>query len=156
MFNNISGFGTLATIQAVSQSGTGGTYPAPVPLSDWAQDVDALDFGETRIGDAKNGPNGNTAFWSISETIELTIAPIVGSNTDQILQILYQANRPQYNKTSAFDNISLTIIYPDLVTSLQLYNGVIVSGFAGKGLNVDGLLKTRTYKFKFNSYSGGL
>lgn len=154
MTNIISGNGTTATIQADNGLG-GGTYPWPIPIDEWAQDVDAIEFSDVPIGDGKKGPNGQMAAWSISETLEVTVAPIVGSNTDRVFQTLFQANRPSQGKSSAQDNITLTIVYPDLISSLQMTGGIMTSGSPGKGLGSDGKLKTRTYKFKFNNYSGG-
>ncbi len=155
-YNNISGFNTTAMIQAVDATGLGGTYPLPIPIGTWADDVDAIDFSDLQIGDSKMGPNGNMVSWQTANEIEVTFAPVVGSDTDIIFQTLFQANRPAANKTTAQDNITITILYPDLLSSVQLTNGIITSGVPGKGLASNGRLKTRTYKFKFQSYSGGL
>jgi|ERR1700759_2790582 len=157
MFNsNISGFNTTSTLQAVNSTGTGGTFPIPVPLTMWADDVDGIDFTDLQIGDTKNGPNGNMVSWQTSNSIEVVFAPIVGSIDDIVFQTLFRANMPSPNKTTAQDNVTIIILYPDLISSIQLNNGIITSGVPGKGLASSGRLKTRTYKLRFQSYSGGL
>lgn len=147
---NISGFGTVSTIVASN------TFPLPAPLTFYADDVDGLDFAERQIADTKNGPNGQMVSWSVSNAIEISVSPIVGSPDDILLATIYNANATGPNKTSARDVIEMTVLSPDLLSSIGLTDGVMISATAGKGLSSSGRQKTRTYKFRFENSSGGL
>ena len=152
MSNNTSGFGLACMIAASNTTGN-----IPVPLSDWADDIDPLDFQELEIMEGRFGPNGNFIVNSKANPVTLVLAAIPGSITDNTLATILEANRPSQNKSSAYDIITLTIYYPDdLLSAIILSDGYIMKGTPGTGMGGSGRLKTKSYTFQFGSKTGGL
>lgn len=145
-----TGSGTLVTILASS------TFPVGVYLNEWSYDTDPIDFADLQIMDYKMGMNGQLVVWGTANPIEVTLAPIPGSNTDKQLSILLEANRIGEGKTSARDSLNMTIAYPDISAIVNLSDGRIVSGVPGSGIASAGNLKTKTYKFVFTNKLGGI
>jgi len=145
---NISGFGLLATLIASK------TYPIALPLTQFADDSDPVDFPAIEIADTAMGLNGDLLAWSKAVTIKVTLNIIPSSIDDVALGILLEANRVGKGKQSAGDIITLSIINPQSLSVIQLTNGVITSGMPGNSVASAGRLKTKPYIFAFENKTG--
>lgn len=147
MTQDISGFGALVTIVASN------TYPAGLPITQFADDADALDFPSINIAETAMGVNGDLLGWSKANPLPISISVIPGGEDDVALAILAEANRVGQGKTSARDSITLTVLYPDgsLITFSQ---GVMVEAQFGKSIASSSRLKSKTYAFRFQNKVG--
>lgn len=145
---DVSAFGTKVYLVASN------TFPQGVDLGQWADDADPVDSANVQIGDAAVGVNGDLIVWSKGVPLPLTINCVPGSNDDQNLQALWEANRVGQGKTSARDIITCTITYPN-GTQVTLDTGKITSGPAAGSVAGAGRLKTKMYEFKFQNRTGG-
>lgn len=141
---DITGFGTVLTITA------SGTFPVGLPLTQFSDDADSIDFPNLVIAEAQMGVNGDLITYSKANPIPMTINIIPNSLDDISLNILFQANRPGKGKSNAQDVINAVIIYPNL-RIVTLTNGRIISGIPGLGIANSGRLKTRSYSFTFEN-----
>lgn len=140
--SNISGFGIVVNIIASA------TFPVGVPITQFADDADPLDFAPVNIADMAIGLNGDPIDWSKPTTFPMTLNVIPGSQDDINLGIIADANRVGQGKNSANDAISATIVYPDgSITTLSA--GKMISAPFGRGVSSAGRQKTRTYSFTF-------
>jgi len=144
---NISGFGLSVNLIAST------TYPIGVQVTEFADDSDPLDVPSLQIGDVAMGLNGDLITWSKANPIKLTLNMIPDSTDDITLSILLAANRVGRGKTSARDNITMTIFYPNQ-NFITLANGVITDGVPFAPTANSGRLKTRSYAFSFETYVG--
>ena len=147
MANDITGFGAVITIVAST------TYPAGFPVTQFADDSDPLDMASIQIADVAMGLNGDLIKWAKANALPVVLNVIPGSEDDLNLQILADANRVGQGKASAYDNISLTAVYPD-GSIVQFTGGVITDAMFGKSISSSGRLKTRSYAFKFEQKNG--
>jgi hypothetical protein len=146
MSQDVSGFGLV--IQLVASS----TFPAGVTLSQFADDADPFDLPSVNIGDSAMGLNGDLVKWSKANPIKITINVIPGTEDDQNLAVLFDANRVGRGRSSAQDNITVTGIYPD-GQAITLTNGLITDGMPGSGVASAGRLKSKPYQFTFEGLS---
>jgi hypothetical protein len=144
MTQDVSGFGLALNIVASS------TYPNGIPVTQFAGDVDPLDIPEVKIADFEMGLNGDLVSWSRAMPIVIKIAVINGSDDDQNLAVLFEANRVGQGKTSAYDLINFTGVYPQGNT-VSLSNGKITDGMPGSSVASNGRQKTKTYSFVFQN-----
>lgn len=147
MTTDVSGFGFLVTIVADT------TFPAGFQFTQAADDADPLDMPSIQIGDTAMGVNGDMLFWAKANTLPVTLNVIPGSEDDQNLAILADANRVGQNKVSAYDNITITVVYPD-GRQITLNNGKMVDAMFGNSIASQGRLKTKAYAFKFQNKTG--
>jgi hypothetical protein len=147
MANDVTGFGAVVNLIASN------TYQNGISLSQFADDVDPFDLPSQKVGDATMGVNGDLITWSRASPVKTNIAVIQGSDDDQNLSILLQANTPVRGKSLAYDIITITVAYPD-GTLLTLANGKITDGMPGASLASSGRLKSKVYMFSFESRSG--
>lgn len=147
MTNDVSGFGLVANIVASN------TFPAGLPITQFADDADPLDMASITIADKAMGLNGDLIVWAKAVPLPAVINVIPGSIDDVNLQILADANRVGQGKTSAADNITMTVVYPD-GTIVTLNNGRLTDAMFGKSVAGSGRLKTRAYTFAFESKVG--
>lgn len=145
---DVSAFGVKVNLLATN------TYPNGVDLGQWADDADPVDSPNVQIGDAAVGVNGDLLIWSKGVPLPLTINCVPGSQDDQTLQALWDANRPGQGKTLAKDIITASITYPN-GQQVTLDTGIITSGPAAGGVAGAGRLKTKMYEFKFQNRTGG-
>lgn len=144
---DVSGFGLRINLVASA------TFPAGITLSQFADDADPFDLPSVNIGDSAMGVNGDLIVWSKANPLKVTVNVIPGSDDDQNLSILFDANRVGRGKSSAQDNVTLTGVYPD-GRSVTLNNGIITDGMPGASVASAGRLKSKTYMFHFEGLSG--
>lgn len=144
---NISGFGFGVTVQASN------TFPNGFDVTQFADDADPFDTPEIKIADKKMALNGDMLIWSTAAVIEAKIAVIPGSDDDENLAILLEANRVSAGKQSAQDVVTLTGIYPQ-GPNLVLGPGAITDGAVGTSISSAGRMKTKVYTFAFEARSG--
>lgn len=142
MTQDVSGFGAVITIVADT------TFPAGIQITQFADDADPFDMASVQIADKAMGLNGDLIVWAKAQPLPVVINVIPGSDDDVNLNILAQANRVGQGKISAYDNITLSAIYPD-GSSVVFNNGKITDGMFGKSIASAGRLKTRAYVFTF-------
>lgn len=146
MSKDVSGFGLV--IQLVASS----TFPAGVTLTQFADDADPFDLPSVNIGDSAMGLNGDLVKWSKANPLKITINVIPGTEDDDNLAVLFDANRVGRGRSSAQDNITVTGIYPDGKT-VTLTNGLITDGMPGTGVASSGRQKSKPYQFTFEGLS---
>lgn len=139
---NITGFGVVVTFIASN------TFPAGLPISQFADDTDPILINDVKIADTAMGLNGDVQRWSKAVILPMSISVIPGSADDVNLSILANANRVAQGKNSANDIVSATIVYPDGSTAV-LTGGTITDAPFGRGIQSSGRQKTRTYSFMF-------
>jgi hypothetical protein len=144
---NISGFGTQVTLIASN------TFPAGIVISQFSDDVDALDLPGIRIADIAMGVNGDLIKWSRAVPLPVSIGVIPGSEDDINLQILAEANRVGQGKLSAQDVLTLTVTYPD-GTATTLSQGSMTDAPFGKSIAGTGREKSKTYSMSFQNRVG--
>jgi hypothetical protein len=128
------------------------TFPGGITVTAFADDTDPLDFPDIAAATAASNVNGDLVSWTAPVPITVTLAIIPGSEDDNNLGILYNANRASKGRKTARDVITITGTYPDGST-VTLTDGVITSGNPGKGVASSGRLKTRSYVFAFQDVS---
>lgn len=142
---NIAGFGT--TIWMVAKT----TFPVGFLINNLADDADPVDFSEIEIGEQVKGVNGDTANFSKPVLIPVNVAVLPTSASDNILNLLLQANVVNKNKAVNNDDITAVVTYANgRVTTLT--DGIITGGVPSPGVSNAGRQKTMTYKFSFGSY----
>ena len=141
---DISGFGVSISISASK------TTRIPVPLTNLPKDKDPISVSDNVIGSSETGVNGEVISWSTNNPIELSLAVIPNSASDQILSTIGQANRPALGKLPAGDVITLSMIYPDGST-YTFTSGKMLSFAVAPGISGDGKLSTPEYKFSFGA-----
>lgn len=137
---NITGFGVVVTLIASN------TFPAGLPVTQFADDADPIVIADVKIADTAMGLNGDLMAWNKAIPLPITLNVVPGSEDDTNLQILADANRVARGKNSAHDVISMTIIYPDLQT-VVLTGGVITDASFGRGVQSSGRQKSKSYQF---------
>jgi hypothetical protein len=144
---DISGFGTIVALVASV------TFPAVLPITQFADDVDPLDSSAIDIADKAMSLNGDPLFWAKAILIPMALGVVPASADDINLQILLNANRVAANKTSAGDVITATVTYPNgLVTTLA--RGRIISGPPVLSVASAARFKSRVYGFVIADKSG--
>lgn len=147
MAQDVSGFGTIVRIVADV------TFPAGFTVTQFANDSDPVDLASVKIADVAMGLNGDMLSWAKAQPVPCVLNVIPGSEDDQNLQILANANRVAQGKISNYDNITMTVIYPD-GTNITLIQGRITDAMFGKSIASEGRLKTRAYAFSFQDKVG--
>ena len=139
---NISGFGLQAQIIATN------TFPNGFNLTEFADDADPLDSPDLEAADTAMGTNGDLIVWSRPQGIEISFNVIPTSPSDTNLDVLLSANRVAKGKTSAKDNVTVIVTYPNGAIA-TMSQGSIISGAILPQLASSGRLKTRMYRFRF-------
>jgi hypothetical protein len=143
---NVSGFGLVVTVTASN------TFPNGFNLTAFADDADALDLPEIKIGESAVGLNGDLITWTKAVATEVKIAVIEGSDDDVNLGIIFDANRVGKGKTSARDVIEIVALFPSGATN-TFESGIMTAGQPGPSVSSAGRLKTKVYTFTFESTS---
>ena len=144
---NISGFGAVVVLVASN------TFPAGIPITQFSDDVDAVDLPEVKIADLAMGVNGDLIKWSRAAILPAVLGVIPGSNDDINLSSLAEANRVGQGKLSAQDIITLTVTYPD-GTATVLSQGSITDAPFGKSIAGTGREKSKMFHFGFQNRVG--
>lgn len=145
--NNIGGFGLVINIKASV------TFPTGFDVTQFADDADPFDLPSVQIADKSMGLNGDLLIWPKASPILPTLNVIPGSEDDKNLGVLYDANRVGKGKSSAYDVITMTAIYPDGSKKI-LSNGAITDGMPGDSVASAGRKKSKPYAFAFENNSG--
>lgn len=146
MATNISGFGGIVTIQAIP------SFPAPISITQFADDADPFDIPSLQIADVAMGNNGDLLKWSKANPIKITLQIIPTSIDDDILGVLLENNRVGAGKLfSTNDLITLTCVYPASGKFINLTNGSIIEGAPGTSWASSGRLKTKNYVLAFEN-----
>lgn len=141
---DISGFGLRVNILTTV------TFPLGINITNFADDNDPFDFPSMQIGDSAMGLNGDLIIWSKANPIKVTLSVVPQSVDDELLSILFQANRVGKGKANVRDIITMTGIYPS-GQIVVLNNGFITDGMPGTGVASAGRLKSKTYNFSFEN-----
>ena len=144
MSNDISAFGLRVQLTASE------TFPSGISITQFADDADPFDTPSMQIRDKAMGINGDLITWSKANPIALTINVVPGSEDDQNLGVLFEANRVGKGKQGARDVVGITAIYPDGSTA-SFTQGTITDGQAGNSASSAGRLKTKAYQFAFEN-----
>ena len=140
--SDFSHFGTIATVSASN------TLPIPQPITHFSDDADGMDLPEVAVSEMVMGTNGDAGTYSVAAPIALTVNLLPNTSSHQVMNVIFEANRPEKGKRPARDKITLTRIAPDGST-LVLSGGVIISGTPATSMASSGRLKTASYKMKF-------
>jgi hypothetical protein len=142
--NDISAFGLR--VQLIASQ----TFPAGISLTQFADDADPFDSPSLQIRDKAMGVNGDLINWSKANPALVTVNLVPGSEDDQNLAVLFEANRVGKGKFGARDTVVIVVIYPDgSVTSFV--QGVITDGQPSNSAQSAGRLKSKAYAFAFEN-----
>lgn len=124
------------------------TFPNGFTVTQFADDADPFDLPSLEIAATAMNVNGELVTWSSPQPINPTLSVIPGSEDDNNLATLFEANRAAAGKTAARDIITIVATYPDGST-VTLSNGKMTSGFPGKSIASAGRMKSKAYSFMF-------
>lgn len=144
--HDISGFGLVINVVASN------TFSSGFTVTQFSDDGDPFDAPSIQIADKAMGLNGDLITWSKATPTNVTINVIPGSEDDQNMAALLEANRVGKGKTSARDVITMSTIYPDN-SSVTLTEGRITDGQPTKSTASSGRHKTKAYSFTFENVS---
>lgn len=124
------------------------TFPNGFTVTQFADDADPFDLPSLEIAATAMNVNGELVTWSSPQPINPTLNVIPGSEDDNNLATLFEANRAAAGKTVVRDIITIVATYPDGST-VTLSNGKMTSGFPGKSIASAGRMKSKAYSFMF-------
>lgn len=128
------------------------TFPNGFPVTEFADDADPFDLPAVVAATAAMNVNGDLVVFSSPQPILPTINVIPGSEADNNLQILLEANRAAKGKKVARDVIKIVATYPDGST-VTYSNGKMLSGSPGNSVASAGRQKSKPYAFAFQDIS---
>lgn len=140
--NDISSTGLQAQVVASN------TYPQGFKVDMFPDDVDAINAPDIDLADTAMGPNGDMVVWSKPQGIPVEVSVIATSDDDTNMDTLGEANRIARGKTSARDQITIVLLYPNGLT-VTCSKGKMTSAPPVLNATANGRYKTRTYKFMF-------
>jgi hypothetical protein len=139
---DISIFGLSANVTADT------TFPNGLTISSFADDGDPIDSPDLDIADMAMGPNGDGVTWSRPQIAEVVMNIIPQSADDVNLTALQDANRVAKGKSSAADNITIILSYPNGV-KITLSEGKMVTAPVVQSGAASGRAKSKRYAFRF-------
>lgn len=143
--NDISATGLSLIIQASN------TFPAGIPITTFADDGDPLDLPAVDITQTAVDINGNLVSWSAPTPQTVTINVLAGSEEDENLAILLDANTARRGHRHTSDIITLVASYGDgSMTTAR--NGRMTNGSRGNSVASAGRLKSKQYTFIFQDF----
>lgn len=143
---DVSGFGLVVTLRASN------TFPSGISLTEFADDADPFDIPSLNIADTAMNVNGSLVAWSKPNPVKITINVIPGSDDDQNLAALFDANRVGPGRQSAQDEIFITAVYPQ-GNQLNLLSGKLTDGMPGASVASAGRQKSKSYQFHFEDFN---
>lgn len=143
--SDISATGLSLTIQASK------TFPAGILITTFADDADPLDLPAVNIAQTGMDINGNLVSWSTPTPQTVTINVLAGSEEDQNLSILLEANTAKKGRRHAGDMITMVASYGDGST-VTARNGKMTNGSRGNSAASAGKLKAKQYTFVFQDF----
>lgn len=141
---NVTGSGVVVRVVASV------TYPTGFTVTQFADDADPVDLPSVQIMDKAMGVNGDLIVWNKAVAKEVTLNVIPGSADDLNLSMLALANTPGIGLVPAGDKITLTVIYPS-GSVVTCTGGAMTDAMPGPSIASAGRLKTKPYKFAFES-----
>ena len=146
MARDISGVGSeLRIIASV-------TFPVGIEITEFADDADPFDFGSQTVAETALSLNGDLVSWSTANPIPFSLNVIPGSEDDQNLATLLEANRVGLGKSSARDSITVVYTHPsEDIRSVILTNGRIIDGMNANSVASGGRFKSKPYSFAFEN-----
>ncbi|WP_337051186.1 phage tail fiber protein [Proteus terrae] len=143
--NDISATGLSLIIQASN------TFPAGIPITTFSDEGDPLDLPAVDITATAVDINGNLVSWSAPTPQTVTINVLAGSEEDENLAILLDANTARRGRRHASDIITLVASYGDgSITTAR--NGRITNGSRGHSISNNARLKSKQYTFIFQDF----
>lgn len=143
--NDISATGLSLIIQASN------TFPAGIPITTFSDEGDPLDLPAVDITATAVDINGNLVSWSAPTPQAVTINVLAGSEEDENLAILLDANTARRGRRHASDIITLVASYGDgSITTAR--NGRITNGSRGNSISNNARLKSKQYTFIFQDF----
>lgn len=127
------------------------TFPAGIPVTAFADDADPLDLPAIDIASTAMDINGNLVSWSTPLPQTVTINVLPGSEEDNNLTILFEANTARRGRRHAGDKITMVAQYADGST-VTARNGKMTNGSRGKSAASGGRLKSKAYTFVFQDF----
>lgn len=148
----VGGFGTTVSILAMK------TFPTGFTLKKFADDVAPIEFGETQIADHEFLVDGGLFPFETSSAVSVKIGVIPGTEDDENLSILFNANKSIFRVGGLPDLMVMTINYPNQAPII-LNSGYMRTGRAGTTIAETGRGKGKIYEFVFaecttTSYTG--
>jgi hypothetical protein len=142
---DISATGFTAIVQADK------TFPQGFQLSAWADDADPFDLPAAAIAETAMDVNGNLVSWSAPQPQAITLNVIPGSEEDNNLRVLLEANTAKRGRRAAGDLITIVASYGD-GSILTARNGKITQGPRGVSVANAGRHKSNEYTFVFQDF----
>ena len=143
--NDVSATGLALVVQASK------TFPSGIFITQFADDADPLDLPAVDIAQTGMDINGNLVSWSTPTPQTVTINVLAGSEEDQNLAILLDANTAKRGRRAAGDNITMVASYGNGSTTTAR-NGRITNGSRGSSVAGAGRLKSKQYIFVFQDF----
>ncbi|CAM7999347.1 Phage tail protein [Morganella morganii] len=143
--NDVSATGLALVVQASK------TFPSGIFITQFADDADPLDLPAVDIAQTGMDINGNLVSWSTPTPQTVTINVLAGSEEDQNLAILLEANTAKKGRRHAGDIITMVASYGDGSTTTAR-NGKITNGSRGNSAASAGRLKSKQYIFVFQDF----
>ena len=142
MIHDISAVGTKLQIVATK------TFPTGFTVSHFSDDNDPFDSPNLAIADTGVDLRGDMVKWATLNLVDFTVSVVPGSEEDENLSRLWQANRCYPDHVPVDDRITITKTLP---TGKQTVfkDGIIIEGPADVSGTSEGRLKTNTYAFRF-------
>ncbi|TBL36492.1 hypothetical protein EYY80_36545, partial [Klebsiella oxytoca] len=126
-------------------------FPAGLPITTFSDEGDPLDLPTVNITQTAVDINGNLVSWSSPTPQTVTINVLAGSEEDENLAILFDANTARRGRRPASDVITLVASYGDgSITTAR--NGRITDGCRGNSVAGAGRLKSKQYTFIFQDF----
>lgn len=144
---DISAFGS--SIRLVASN----TFPQGIQIDQFSDEADPFDFDQMDIAAFEMDINGNPITWALANGIPFSLNILAGSETATDMNTLFDANRASFGKRAAFDEITITVIYPDGRKKV-LSKGVLLGGTPGTGVTSEGKKKPKSYNFMFGAQTG--
>lgn len=128
------------------------TFPVGFTITEFADDADPFDLPAIDIATPSMNVNGDLVVFSAATPIPITLNVIPGSDADNNLSVIFEANRPGKNKRHAGDIITMVASYPDGST-LMLSEGKMTNGVPGNSPASAGRIKSKAFSFAFQNLS---
>lgn len=142
MPNNISTFGTTAYLSASK------TMPIGFLIKAFADDVDSFQVHEAQTGNAIMDVNGYVLRYASGTPLFVSIGVVADSTEDQLLGVIYNANRAAKTSRLAQDSINLILNLANGGVRTFI-KGRIISGPASATLTAEGRMSGNVYTFAF-------
>lgn len=128
------------------------TFPVGFTITEFADDADPFDLPAIDIATPSMNVNGDLVVFSAATPIPITLNVIPGSDADNNLSVIFEANRPGKNKRHAGDIITMVANYPD-GSALMLSEGKMTNGVPGNSPASAGRIKSKAFSFAFQNLS---